>query len=233
MKKASEFSSHKLVKRKKFWGLLEYKPRWGLTMLAWIIILFVLTLSTVIAIAQIHPFLAVSNTVEDAELLILEGWADDFVVEGAVNEFNQGNYSLILTTGGPLDKGSYLAQYKSFAELAAATITALKISPDRVVALPTPDVKKDRTAASAKVVKQWLAQSNLQIQRVNLYSYDAHTRRSWWIFKKILEPEIKVGAIAHPSISYNSKDWFESSAGMRSIISETIAYLYARFIWKA
>ena len=226
-------SSNKQSARiKKLWGFLEYKPRWGLTKLAWLMLLFAAILSGLIAIAKIHPFLAVSEPIE-AEALIIEGWADDSVMVGAMAEFERGNYQLVLTTGGPVQKGSYLAQYKSFAELAAATLIALQVPPERVIAIPTPQVELDRTAASARAVKQWLAQTNFKIRTVNLYSYDAHTRRSWWIFKSILKPEVKVGAIAHPSLDYDSKNWFTSSAGFRTILSETIAYLYARFIWQA
>jgi hypothetical protein len=225
------FSSKQSRRIKKFWGLLEYKSRWGLTVQAWLILLFTVTLAGLIAIAQIHPFLAVSQPIK-AEALIVEGWIDDLVIEGAIAEFNRGNYQLLLTTGGPIGKGYYLAQYKTLAELAAATLIALKFPPDRIIAIPTPLVKTDRTAASAKAVKQWISRSKINIRAVNIYSYDVHTRRSWLIFKTILEPDIKVGAIAHPAMDYDPKKWFNSSAGVRAIISETIAYLYARFIWQ-
>ncbi len=224
-------SNKRSVRIKKFWGLWEYKPRWGLTKRAWLMLLFASILTGLITLTQIHPFLAVSEPIE-ADALIIEGWADDPVVAGAMAEFERGNYQLILTTGSPLGKGSYLSQYKTLAELAAATLIALQVPPELIVAIPTPPVKIDRTAASAQAVKQWLSQANFKIRRVNIYSYDAHTRRSWWIFKRILEPEVKVGAIAHPSLDYDSKKWFTSSAGVRAILSETIAYLYARFIWQ-
>ena len=225
-------SSHKQSSRiKKFWWLLEYKPRWGLTSLAWLVLTCVTILTGLMGSTKIHSFLAVSEPIE-AEVLIVEGWADDPVLVGAIAEFERGNYQLILTTGGPVQKGSYLGQYKSFAELAAATLIALRVPPERVVAIPTPQVKLDRTAASARAVKQWLAQANLEIRAVNIYSYDAHTRRSWWIFKSILKPEIEVGAIAHPSSYYDSEDWFTSSTGFRTVLSEAIAYIYARFVWQ-
>lgn len=216
----------------KGWGLLEYKPRWGLTKVAWLILLLSVTLIGVITTARIHPFLSICEPIE-AEVLIVEGWVDDLVLAGASAEFERGNYQLILTTGGSISKGSYLQPYQNFAELAAATLVALKIPPERVVAIPAPEVKTDRTAASALAVKKWLRQSKEKISGVNLYSYDVHTRRSWWLFKQILSPEIEVGAISHPTLNYDSKKWYRSSSGVRAIVSETIAYLYARWIWQA
>ena len=229
---AHEQWTKRAFRKKALGGLLEYKPRWGLTMQAWLFILFLFVLGVSILLFQIHPFLAFSNPIK-AEALIIEGWADDIIIEGAVAEFNQGEYQFLITSGGPLGKGTYLSEYKSFAELAAATLVALDVPKEQIIAIPSPFTPKDRTAASAKAVKNGIIQFATTIKTVNIYSYDAHTRRSWWIFKSVLEPEIKVGAIAHPSLNYDAKSWFTSSAGTRSVISEAIAYLYARFIWQA
>ena len=229
-KKSHEQSTKRALRKKVLAGLLEYKPRWGLTMQAWLIFLFLFILSLSIVLFYIHPFLALSEPI-NAEALIIEGWADDIVIEGAVTEFNQGQYKFLITSGGPLGKGTYLSEFKSFADLAAATVIALNVPKEQIITISSPFTPKDRTAASAKAVKDWIAQSSTQIKTVNIYSYDAHTRRSWWIFKTVLEPEIKVGAIAHPSLNYDSTSWFTSSAGVRSVVSETIAFLYARFIW--
>ncbi len=65
---------------------------------------------------------------------------------------------------------------------------------------------------------------------LNIYTFDVHTRRSWLIYKKIFAPEIKVGAIAYKSSEYSHRSWWRYSAGVRSILSEVIAYLYA-LVW--
>lgn len=73
----------------------------------------------------------------------------------------------------------------------------------------------------------------IYITSINVYSFDAHSLRSWLIFQQALAPNIKVGIIAEKPIEYNPKKWWASSAGVRSIIFETIAYIYARlFNWK-
>jgi len=65
---------------------------------------------------------------------------------------------------------------------------------------------------------------------LNIYSLDVHTRRSWLIFKQVLMPKFKVGAIAYSSPGYNTQYWWTSSEGFRSVLSEAFAYFYARFI---
>jgi hypothetical protein len=211
-----------------FWGLLEYKQQWFLTLKGWIILVLFLVALWLAIITQIEPFLAVSAPVK-ADILVLEGWVGDGVIKGAISEFYKGNYKLIITTGMPLERGSYLSEYKTYPELTAATLLALGINPDQIVAVPAQPVKINRTEASAKALKIWLAQSNLNIPALNLYSADVHTRRSWIIFKQVLNPEITVGAIANPPLNYDPQSWWNSSEGVRQVISETIAYIYAIF----
>ncbi|NEQ28448.1 MAG: YdcF family protein, partial [Microcoleus sp. SIO2G3] len=72
------------------------------------------------------------------------------------------------------------------------------------------------------------------LESVNLFTNDAHARRSWLIYKQVLAPKIKVGVIAAEPAEYDPKKWWVSSEGVRTIISEAIAYVYALFVkWKA
>ncbi len=89
---------------------------------------------------------------------------------------------------------------------------------------------KDRTYASAVTFRQWLLNSNLKVQSINLYTFDVHARRSWLIFKEVLAPKIKTGVIAVKTRDYEPNNWWSSSEGVRSVISEAIAYIYARFL---
>ena len=126
-----------------------------------------------------------------------------------------------------------MAEYKNFAELTAATFIALGFNPEQLLAVPAPNVIKHRTQASAIALEQWLSKSELDIKSINLYSVGPHARRSWIIFKAVLEPEIRVGVIAAQPQEYEPKEWWQSSEGVRSVIGEAIAYLYARFVdWR-
>ncbi len=218
----SQLSNHK------FWGLLEYKPQWTLTLKGWLFLTFVLILVLISFGLSIHPFLRVSRPV-NADVMVIEGWVPDITIKGAIAEFQKKNYRLMITTGNEIGRGKYLSDYKTFADLAAATAMALGLNQDQVVSVPNKTVSVNRTAASAKAVKQWLLDSDLHIKAINLYSHDVHTRRSWLVFKTLLKPEIKVGAIAF-SPSY-SKSWWKTSTGVKSVIMEAIAYLYTKLIW--
>ncbi|MBD2531566.1 YdcF family protein [Nostoc flagelliforme FACHB-838] len=219
------FPKIKLIKRQEIWTL---------TAQGWAIAIALIVYLIFFAITHVHSFLAVTSPIKSAEVLIVEGWLPDYAVEEALAEFKIGSYRQIVTTGGSLGKGSHLTKYNNFAEVTAATLIKLGLEAEKVVAVPTPFVVKDRSYASAAEFYRWLSNSNLQIKSINLFSLDAHTRRSWLLFKKLLNPNIKVGVIAAQTQDYNPEKWWVSSAGVRTIIDEGIAYIYARFLnWKA
>lgn len=193
----------------------------------WLCLLFVLTI-IVISTVNLHNFLAVSQPVKEAEILVVEGWLPDYAIKEAIGEFNSGKYQMVITTGLPLSKGYYLAEYKNFAQLAAATMVKLGFDPNKLVAVPGPEVMKDRTYASAIALREWLEAAKNPVKAINLYTFGPHARRSWLLFKKALAPEITVGVIAVAPQDYDPQQWWGSSEGVRTVIGETIAYIYAR-----
>ena len=184
-------------RRTRLLGLISYQPRWGLTIRGWLAILLAIALLLWLLLLKLEPFLAYSAPVE-AEILVVEGWIGDDGIIGAIAEFERKPYQLLITTGSNFYRGEYLSEYKDFAHLSEATLIALGFDPQDIQPIPTPIAKRDRTLTSAMEVKNWLTQSQLHPQGINVYTVDVHSRRSWLLYKKILEPEIKVGAISHP-----------------------------------
>ena len=206
--------------------LIQRKEQWTLTVEGWIVTLISIVAIFGIAIANIYPFLSVTQPIA-ADVLVVEGWMPDYAVEDAMGEFKTGDYRQLIATGTPLEKGYYLAEYKNFANLTVATFIALGFNPNQLVAVPTSYVKKDRTYASAVALREWLSTSDLNIKSINLYSLGPHTRRSWLIFKAVLAPEYNVGAIAANPQEYDGNTWWQYSDGVRTVIGEGIAYIYA------
>jgi hypothetical protein len=214
-------------------GLVQLQQKWVLTFQGWLVLLLCIAALLLFCVTHIHSFLALNAPIK-ADVLVVEGWIQDHAIEKAIAEFERGNYQKLITTGAPLSKGYYLAEYNNFAELAAATLVTLGFDRDKLIAVPGPKVQKDRTAAAAVAVSQWISAANLPIKSINLYTEDVHARRSWLIYKQALAPDIKVGVIAIHSIDYDPKHWWTYSAGVRKIISELIAYLYAWLVsWQA
>ena len=219
-----------MPKRQIKWGLISRQPRWGLTVKGWLGILTAIALAFWLLLFRLQPFLAFTNPIDGAELLIVEGWIRDDGIVGALAEFERKPYELLITAGSDFGRGEYLSQYKDFAHLSSATLITLGLDPQKIQPIPTPPTKRDRTLTSALEVKRWLIQNNLSFKAANVYSQDVHSRRSWLLYSQVLEPEIKVGVIAHPPLDYDPQTWWTSSQGFRSVLSEALAYIYAKFL---
>jgi hypothetical protein len=215
--------------KQRFWGVIDYQPRWGLTIKGWLIILCGIGLAIALIGWKLEAFLAYNRPIA-ADVLVVEGWIGDGAIENAIFEFERGQYQLLITTGIPLGRGGYLTEYKNFAQLSEATLMTLGFDPAKIKAIPTPSVERDRTLASAIAVKDWVEKSDLQVDAINIYTDDVHARRSWMLYKKVFEPKIAVGAISHPPVDYDPQFWWASSEGFKKVLSEGIAYFYAKFL---
>jgi hypothetical protein len=213
--------------------LFKRKYLWMPTTLGWGIIIAGFAVITSLIFIHIYPFLAINSPLQQADVLVVEGWIPDYALKQAATESQEKSYSQIITTGVPLEKGSYILEYKNYAEIAAVTLKNIGLESEKIVAVPSPEVTKDRTYASAIALRQWLEKSNSQIAAINLFTHDTHARRSWLIFQKALAPKIKVGIISSAPQNYDPKKWWIYSAGVRSIINEIVAYIYAVVVsWK-
>jgi hypothetical protein len=158
---------------------------------------------------------------------VVEGWVPDHVLKGAVDDFSKNNCIFIFCVGGPIQTGSYLFSYNSFANLTYYRLIKLGVVESKIVAIETDDVKKDRTYESALAIKKWASASGLEMKSINVYTLGAHARRSRFLFQKALGDTVEVGIIGVVEQTFDPKAWWKCSNGFRTVIDETIAYLYA------
>jgi hypothetical protein len=192
-----------------------------------ILLLLVSCASIYFVILNIHTFLARSAPIS-ADILVVEGWLPDHAIEAAMHEFRKGSYRQIVTIGGSIQRGSYLFPYKTFAELAAASLTNMGLDSKEILVIPFNSTNVNRTYDSATSLKDYLLSQNIEIDSLNLLTLGTHSRRSWILFKKTFKHQVKVGVIAVEPLHYDPHKWWKSSEGSRTILSECIAYLYTR-----
>ena len=58
-----------------------------------------------------------------------------------------------------------------------------------------------------------------------------HTRRTRLLFHKALANDINVGIIAVPNPDYDSRHWWRYSQGVKDVVSETVAFIYAKLLF--
>jgi hypothetical protein len=202
-------------------------PTWR----GWLALILVCGVVGAAGVRALHPFLAV-NDPEPGGLLVVEGWAPDYALKAAIAEFNRNHYEKVYVIGGPLEQGGPLSEYGSLAELGAATLVKLGLSTNVVQAVPAPYVPQDRTYTAAVALRKWWREHGISPTKVHLISEGPHARRSRLMVEKAVGKGVRVGVTAVPVRDYDAKRWWRSSSGVRNVMSEALAYGYARVVFR-
>ena len=99
-------------------------------------------------------------------------------------------------------------------------------------AVPAYTSDRDRTYTSARALANWFSDHRPRVRAINVLTESVHARRTRLLFETALGDRIKVGIIAVGNPDYDAKHWWRYSEGVRDVISESIAYVYAKlFFW--
>lgn len=180
---------------------------------------------------QAHSFLAMVEPLPGG-ILVVEGWAPDYAMAQTVTEFKRNPYTRLYVTGGPLEVGTPLSEYKTYAQRGAAILLKLGLGTNEVEAVPAGPVRQDRTYAAAMALANHLRQHGGTPTRVHLITEGPHARRSRLLLQMALGKEARVGVTAIPVDDYDPDHWWNSSAGVRGVVGEAIAYAYARLLFR-
>jgi hypothetical protein len=205
------------------------KEIWVPTWKSWLLFAVVVVVFVYTALHVAVPFLAPTQPL-GARVLVIEGWIPEPAIHHAIELNDQNHYALVITAGEPIEKGMDISQYGTYAELMAARLVALGFKGTNLIKAPAPKTRKDRTYHSALAVRDYLM-TNTTYRAIDVLSEDVHSRRTWLLYRKACEPEIKVGIIANESPDFDPQRWWKSSQGVRTVMSEAISYLYAKFIF--
>lgn len=211
-------------------SIAKKKERWVATRFGNILKILTFLILIIIFVITIHPFLAQTKTIE-TKVMVVEGFIPDFALEATIAIFYDEQYDLMIITGKKKLKGSYLDKYKNDGQHAAATLAKMEFDTTKIKIISVgDDIRKDRTYATAVAVEQWLEKSNMALS-LNLVTLGCHGRRSRLLFDKAMGKGADVGIISINDIRYNPDRWWKSSMGFRSVINESVAYIYARFFF--
>jgi uncharacterized SAM-binding protein YcdF (DUF218 family) len=210
------------------WGAINRKERWGLSRRGWLIFVFLGSAACFCFLFGAHSFLAISQPA-NTDILVVEGWVHDYGIVAASQEFKRGHYQHILTTGGPVSGlGHYINDYQTAASVGAARLRKIGIPEDFLQMVPSRVMSRDRTYASAVALREWFREHDIAAKNLNVLTENVHARRTRLLFQKALGNDVLVGVIAVPNPDYDSKHWWQYSEGVKDVISEGTAYVYAR-----
>ena len=212
------------------WGLMQRRSCLVPTFRGSLVFILVMAALGAFGLLRIGPFLSMNERVSGG-VLVVEGWVPDTILNAAIREFRNNHYDRLYVTGLPVTQGAPLSEYKNYAHIGAASLIKLGLQTNEVQAVPTGRIRRDRTYAMALSLKHWLREHGLAPAKVTVMTGGPHARRSRLMFEKALGKGVTVGVISVPPDGYDEAHWWHYSEGVRGIIGETLAYLYARFLF--
>ena len=136
---------------------------------------------------NLYRFLAPNQPVKSG-IMVVEGWIYDTALEEAARLYKEGNYSFFACAGIPIEIGSYLREYETYAEMTAARLKQLGIPAKEILTCSATSAEKDRTYQSAIALKDTLKQNGITEKKLHLVTTGPHGRRSRMLFQKALGP---------------------------------------------
>ncbi|MFL6416142.1 MAG: YdcF family protein [Bryobacteraceae bacterium] len=214
-----------------FGGVFTRRPRWGLSWLGHLLLVIVLFGIAALVFLRAYPFLAVTDR-QQTDILVVEGWLRIYGIKQAVAEFTQRGYKRAFTTGGPITgMGGYTNDYNTSASVGAGQLRAAGLSSELVVMVPSRVSARDRTYASAIALRDWFAENGLHPLRINVATEGPHARRTQLLFQRAFGSEVRVGVVPIQNPDYDPKRWWRYSEGVRDVLGEGLAYIYAKLFF--
>ena len=213
------------------WGLFDRKERWSLSWRGRVIVTSALLLVSALVLTGVYPFLAITQRV-DANILVVEGWINEYAIRAAVKEFQSNHYQRVFTTGGPVEgTGGYINDFMTSASVGADLLRKAGVPEQSLQMVPSRVMDRDRTYGSAVALRNWFRQHKMVVSGIDVVTEDLHARRTRLLFEKALGDKVAVGVIAIPNPDYDAKRWWRYSEGLKDVLSEAATYVYARLLF--
>jgi uncharacterized SAM-binding protein YcdF (DUF218 family) len=210
-------------------GLVRRREQWSLTWRGWLALLCLLVLTGVVGVRSVHDFLAVAAPV-DTTVLVIEGWVPRYSVTSYVARVSK-DYAKIYTVGGATktDRSSR-DDSDTYAHVLRTRLMRAGVPPEKVQYVPCWNNRRDRTYGTAVAFREWCVTNQVPMTAFNVVTVGPHARRSRLLFEKAF-PDAKVGIIPLTNEEYDADHWWRYSEGVKETLSESMAYLYSRFLF--
>ena len=213
--------------------LLKRRNRLGLSWFSRIAIALIILILLILGLKNLNRYLSPTDPIP-SNLLVVEGFLPDYTLRNMLSEFYDGGYDKIVIIGKPIGQGYYLSGYNTSSDLMRSTLIQMGLDSTLIHTISIPNtVSRDRTYATGLLLNYWLDTTDTHQKRVNVYTLGSHARRSRYLYQLAVGDDVEVGIIAGEDRSYKSNKWWRSSKGFRTVINESLAYLYVRLFFRS
>jgi hypothetical protein len=183
-------------------GLLHRRELVVPTWKGWLALLLTVSIIGFAVARSAYDFLALHDP-QPGEILVIEGWSPEFTIAEGLAEYQRTKYQELIVTGGPIELGNSLIDFKTYAELGTAVLT----------------------------VRKWLHERGLKPAKINIIGNGSHARRTRLVYQMAFGDEAKVGICTSPEKDFDPRRWWTTSQGFKAIMGEIIAYTYTRLFF--
>lgn len=206
--------------------LFKTKAIWWPTWQGWTLF-SILSVAFLIAIVlNVHRFLAVTERVVNADVLVVEEWVPEVVARAAVKEFMEGRYRLLMVSGLGASVSNKDRPKTSRSAVTVGFMESLGIPRDQIVICLAPETGEHRSYAMALATRDALRQQGIRTNGVNIIAPAAHARKTWLVYRRALASEVPVGIIAVLTEDYDPARWWLSSDGAKWVVANGVGWLH-------
>ena len=212
------------------WRLLQRRTVWWPTWIGWLGLVGLAAAVGAIWSFGSEDFLSLDRKVPGAEVLVVEGWVGLEAIRASAELFKQGNYDIVVTSGGP-DGSRWSEKEENYAEMAGQELARAGVPPERIVVARSDAVERHRTYATALAVKKALDARQLESGGLDVFTIGIHARRSRLVFASVFAGSgAEIGSVAWHDPEDAGRSWWQSSERAKELMTETVGYLYERLL---
>ncbi|MFO1313559.1 MAG: hypothetical protein U1F41_16005 [Burkholderiales bacterium] len=213
----------------RFWShFARRRERWTLTWPARAIVLMVVGVLALGGIRNLYIFLSPTQPA-GGKFLVVEGWMPKFAYRSAASIFREGKYAQIIAVSVVLEDG--FATIDRPTDSGLESLVAAGVPQGLIAVASYHAIQRDRTYHAALAVREWMRSHGILATSVDIVTLGAHARRSRLLYQEALGDGFRVGVISIEDPRIDPLHWWRTSEGARSVIGETIGYVYARLLF--
>jgi hypothetical protein len=200
----------------------------------WVTLLFFLMSSLVVLICVKNlAFYLATTEPKQGDYLVVEGWINSTHLEQALKIFRKSSnkYQYIIVTGGP-DIRDNSAPPKTYAELSAQYLLSKGVSKQKIIIVSTPASAQARTFLSAVMVRDWFLEEMISDPVIDVFTESVHARRTLFLYNLAFRQSSVIGVYASEPSNFSLSTWWESSDGVKSVVTELLGLIWATCIFE-
>jgi hypothetical protein len=175
-------------------------------------------------------FLNVNKPINNAEVLLVEGWVPKRLLRYVKEEFSGGSYRYILISG--MD-GEYIAdpdeRKKIYSNVlnVAHELENMGIDSSKIKVVSCSSTSMHRTFSMALTARKWLNVNDPAVKLINISTAWSHGRKTWCAYQRVLGDSIKVGILTYPKRRLPISQWWLTRRGFTYQAYWLAGYIYA------